>query len=132
VYGGGGIAPDVSVVLPRVSGVALRLPRDVYFDFANRYVSSHSGVTMSFTAGDGELRQFADFIRQDRRVEFTQAEFDSSAEAIATGIEVEVAARLRGVRGEYQMRLRRDPQLKKALELLAGAKSTDEMLGRLQ
>ncbi len=131
VYGGGGIAPDVQVSLPRISGLALRLPRDVYFDFATGYVNSRPNVTMDFVADDSVLRLFKDFLRGERQLDFTEAEFDSAREAIATSLEIEVAGKLKGIRGEYQMRLRRDPQLQKALELLRDAESTDDMLVRL-
>lgn len=131
VYGGGGIAPDVQVSLPRLSGLALRLSRDAYFDFATSYVNSRPSLTMDFVADESVLRLFEDFLRSDRQLDFTEAEFDSSREAIATSIEIEVAGKLKGIRGEYQMRLRRDPQLQKALELLSDAKSTDDMLARL-
>ncbi|MEO0079503.1 MAG: hypothetical protein ABIK44_02345, partial [candidate division WOR-3 bacterium] len=62
---------------------------------------------------------------------FTDAAFDSSAEVIAGQIEVEVASKLHGIRGAYQMRLRRNPAVHKAIELLEGAGSTEAILKRL-
>jgi carboxyl-terminal processing protease len=128
LYGGGGIAPDLVVPYEKLSGLAVRITRDAYFDYAVSYVNAHPGTTPSFSAGDAVLTDFSQFLATTKELSFRPAEFDSSREYIAEQIEVEVAGKLRGVRGEYQVRLRHDPQVRRAVELLNAASSTGQIL----
>lgn len=131
LYGAGGIAPDVYVPYQRLTGLAARVTRDAYFDFAVLYNHTHKGLDLDFEAGDEVLAQFADYLRENKKMSFSVAEFDSAREFIAGSIETEVGAKLQGTRGEYRMRLRRDSQVRKAVELLTGARSTEQLLRAL-
>jgi len=132
VYGGGAIAPDVFVPEAKPAGLAARVVRDAYFDFAVDYVNSHPGVTMEFEADGKVLDQFKEYLRTEKKVQFTDAAFDSSAEAIAGQLEIEVASKLHGIGGAYQMRLRHNPSVHKAIELLERASSTEQILKGLR
>lgn len=132
LYGGGGIAPDIYISPEKITGLALRIPRTAYFDFTAEYVNNNPGLTMEFKADDKILEEFEDYLRTRKKLEFTEAEFDSSRAVIAELIEIEVGGKLDGLHGEYQMRLRRDPAVKRAVEILTPAASTEGLLKRLK
>lgn len=130
VYGGGGIAPDVNVEYLKRTHLAQRLTTEI-FDFAVEYANSHRESGMDFRADDAVMRQFAEWLRTVKKLEFTQAEFDSSRQVMAYNIEVEVAGKLGGTKAEYAARLRGDPAAAKAVELLKSAQTTEDILSRL-
>jgi carboxyl-terminal processing protease len=132
VYGGGAIVPDVHVAYTRLSPLAARMTRDVFFDFAVDYVNSHPGLTADFRADKAVIDQFHDYLKTTKKLEFTQAEFDSSQSIFVREVEREVAAKLLGMRGDYQARMRSDEHVKKAVELLKPVQSTAELLKGLK
>lgn len=132
VYGGGAVLPDVYLPYEKLSSFEMKVNRDAFFDFAVQYVRQHPGLDMSFSATPAVLAEFADFLRTNRKMEFTAAQFDSASTWFATSIEREVAAKIGGIRADYEMRLRRDPQVKRAVELLSAAKTNEGMLKALQ
>ncbi len=131
VYGGGAIVPDVYLGYERLSGFAIRVNRDAYFDFSVDYYNGHPGLTLDFVADEPVLARFKTYLRDEKKLEFTDAAFDSARDWFATSIEREVGGKIAGMRGDY-IRLRRDPHVKKAVELLASAGSSAEMLARLK
>ena len=78
------------------------------------------------------LDQFRDYLKTTKKFEFTQAEFDSSKTIFVREIEREVAAKLLGMRGDYQARMRWDEHVKKAVELLKPVRSSAELLKGLK
>jgi len=132
VYGGGGIVPDVYVAYAKFTPLAARMTRDAFFDFAVDYTNSHPGLTADFRADKAVLDQFKDYLKTTKKLEFTQAEFDSSQSIFEREIEREVAAKLFGMRGDYQARMRTDEHVLKAVELLRPAQSLDDLLKGLK
>ncbi len=132
LYGGGGIAPDIYLPAEKITGLAARIPGFAFFDFTTEYVNAHSGLTMDFRANDKILEEFKNFLRQRKKLEFTDAEFDAIREIIAEMIEIEIGGKIDGLHGEYQMRLRRDTYVKKSIELLESASSTKAILNRIK
>ncbi len=132
LYGDGGIAPDIYIEPEKITGLAARVPGGAFFDYATEYVNSHPDVTMEFIVNDRILAEFKNYLRNRKKLEFTDAEFDASRDAIAQMLEIEVGGKIDGIHGEYQMRLRQDPDLKKAIEVLKSATSTAEILKRLK
>jgi carboxyl-terminal processing protease len=132
VYGKGGIAPDVYVAYTKLSPLAARMTRDAFFDFAVDYTNSHPGLTADFRADSAVLDQFRDYLKTTKKLEFTQAEFDSSQSIFVREIDREVAAKLFGMRGDYQARMRSDEHVKKAVELLKPVQSSAELLKGLK
>ncbi len=131
VYGGGAIAPDVYLPYEEMSNIEMSASRAL-FDFAVDYVNQNPDLDMNFEASDAVLARLRDYLRDERELEFTDAEFDSSRDYFVWQIEREVGSKLEGVRGGYQLQLRRDPHVKKALELLAAVETNEELLNRLQ
>ncbi len=132
VYGGGAIVPDVYVPYAKLSPLAARMTRDAFFDFAVDYTNSHPGLSADFRADQAVLDQFRDYLKTTKKFEFTQAEFDSSKTIFVREIEREVAAKLLGMRGDYQARMRWDEHVKKAVELLKPVRSSAELLKGLK
>ncbi len=131
VYGGGAIVPDVYLPYEELNEFEATVGRDAYFDFAVEYANGHPGITMEFTADELVLGQFRSYLRDVKEMEFEDAGYDSSLEFLARQLEREVGGKIEGMRGEYQMRLRRDPQIARALELLRPASTNQEMLTTL-
>ncbi|HDQ99533.1 MAG TPA: S41 family peptidase [candidate division WOR-3 bacterium] len=131
VCGGGAIVPDAFVQYELRNEFEMRLTRSVFFDFAIEYKDDHRDLTMDFVADDRVLDRFRSYLRDVKEVEFTDIEFDSAREHLAGEVEREVGGKLLGMRGEYQMRLRNDVHLKRAVELLSSAGSTRQMLSSL-
>jgi carboxyl-terminal processing protease len=132
VYGGGGIVPDVYVGYTKLTPLAARMTRDAFFDFAVEYTNSHPGLSADFRADNAVLEQFRDYLKTTKKVEFTPAEFDSSRSIFVREIEREVAAKLFGMRGDYQARMRTDEHVRKAVELLRPSQSLAELLKGLK
>jgi len=132
VYGRGGITPDVYLAYARLSPLAARTTRDAFFDFAVDYTNAHPGLTADFRTDKAVLDQFRDYLKTTKKLEFTQTEFDSSETIFAREIEREVAAKLLGMRGDYQARMRWDEHVKKAVELLKPVQSSAELLKGLK
>lgn len=131
VYGGGAIVPDVYLGYERMTELEALVNRSAFFDFAVEYNNSHPGLTVEFTAGPRVLDQFRRYLRDVEELEFEDAEFDSSAEFFAGQIEREVAGKIAGMRGEYEARMRRDPHVQRAIELLRPVQTSRELLEKL-
>jgi carboxyl-terminal processing protease len=131
VWGRGAIVPDIYVPYEKLTSLAARVTRDAYFDFAVDYVNVHPDVAQDLTAGDEVIEEFRQYLKTKKRLEFTSAEFDSSRDFIAGQIEREVAGKSKGLWGEYQARMRRDPQVSRAVALLRPARNTAELMKNL-
>lgn len=131
VYGGGAIVPDVYLGYEQLNELEARVTRSAYFDFAVEYNNGHPGLTVEFEAGPAVLAEFRRYLRDVEELDFEDADFDSSGEYFAGQIEREVAGKIAGMRGEYQARLRRDPHVKRAVELLRSAESNQALLEKL-
>jgi carboxyl-terminal processing protease len=132
VYGGGAIVPDVYVAYPKLSPLAARTTRDAFFDFAVEYTNSHPGLTAGFQADKTVLEQFSNYLKTTKKLEFTPTAFDSAESIFVREIEREVVAKLLGMRGDYQARMRRDEHVLKAIELLKPVRSSEELLKGLK
>jgi carboxyl-terminal processing protease len=132
VYGGGAIVPDVYVAYAKLSPLAARTTRDAFFDFAVDYTNAHPGLTADFQADKAVLDQFRDYLKTTKKLEFTATEFDSAEGIFVREIEREVVAKLLGMRGDYQVRMRRDEHVLKAVELLKPVRSSEELLRGLK
>jgi carboxyl-terminal processing protease len=136
VYGGGGITPDV-FVLPEtltpeeVESVRNLIPRIgrlylAIFNFAVEYVRSHPSLEVGFEVSDADLdRLFAALPQWEAEV--SRDDFDRSRRFIRYQLEREIASQAWGDDGEFLQMRGYDRQLERALELLAGVDSTEEL-----
>jgi len=136
VYGGGGITPDV-FVLPEtltpseVESVRNLIPRigrlyTAIFNFAVEYVRAHPSLEVGFAVSDADLdRLFAALPQWEAEV--SRDDFDQSRRFIRYQLEREIASQAWGDDGEFLQMRGYDRQLERALELLAGVGSTEEL-----
>ena len=132
VYGGGAIVPDVYVAYAKLSSLAARTTREAFFDFAVDYANTHPGLTADFRADSAVLEQFRDYLKTTKKMDFSPADFDSSQGIFVREIEREVMAKLLGMRGDYEARMRRDEHVLKAIELLKPVRTSQELLKGLK
>jgi carboxyl-terminal processing protease len=127
IYGAGAITPDVYIPYERLSDLESKLiTKSVVFDFANKYVVKHPDIQHGFKA-TADLRQAVKDLAISKGIKFTDAQFDSSTKFINQEIEREIALKLWGTNGEYEARMKYDPQVQKAIDLLTKAKTNDDL-----
>ncbi|MCX7994935.1 MAG: S41 family peptidase [candidate division WOR-3 bacterium] len=119
VYGNGGVTPDI-IVEPRK---LTKLETDIwvkgyYFDFAVHYTSTHKDIDKDFVVDERMLDYFATYLKEKKKMDFTQAQFDSAKIGIADRIKQEIALNLFGRKEMYRLRVNSDPLVKKAVEML--------------
>ncbi len=131
VYGKGGIAPDIYLPYSPLPKFISRINQALFFDFAIRYKARHKELKMPVRVGPEVINEFKEFL-MEKKVEFTPAEFDSSQEVIAENIEREIASKLEGVKGEYEVRLKYDPHIKKAVSLLSRVTSQKDLFAEIK
>jgi carboxyl-terminal processing protease len=137
VYGGGGITPDVFVsaetlseseiegvrnISPRIGRLSVAL-----FNFAVEYVRDNPGLELGFEVTAADLdRLYAALPQWDAAV--PREDFDRALRFIRYQLEREIALQAWGDDGEFLQMRRYDRQLERALELLATAGSTAELI----
>jgi carboxyl-terminal processing protease len=132
IYGGGGIAPDFYLTYQRATDLEVKLlTQGVVFDFAVKYTVYNKNIKRDFTVTDEMLEEFKKLVRE-KKIEFTDAKFDSSKQYITHEIEREIKAKLFGMNGDYEVRLRYDDQVQKAITLLEKAKTTTDLFKEIK
>jgi carboxyl-terminal processing protease len=140
LLGGGGIAPDVFVMpetLAREEEAAVRaLYRQAgalnvaIFNFAVRFVGTHTALQPGFAVGEADLAEFIDAL-PGWGVEVEREAVLRARRFVVRQLEQEIALRAWGERGRFLHERRHDTQLARALELLRGVTSTEELLARV-
>ena len=137
VYGGGGITPDVLVgpetlAPPEVEGVRNLFPRfgrfsTALFNFAVAYVREHPALEPGFALTDADLERL--FVSlPEWEAEVSREDFDLARRFVRYQLEREIALQAWGDRGEFLQSRVYDRQLQRAMELLEGVRTTDELL----
>ncbi len=130
VFGNGAIVPDIIVEPPKPTELARRLDFSVIRDYALRYAHQHKDLSRDFQVTPEMLSEVQGMIK-NKKIEFTQAQFDSSRIYIEQWIKSEIAFDLFGDKGRYELGvLPYDEQVKKAVELLKGVNTTQELFRR--
>lgn len=127
VFGDGGIGPDIPVRSARLR----RLDSEVilkgyFFDFVVKYTAAHKDIDRSFRVGPPVLDEFARYLR-GRKMEFTDAQFDSSRAYFTQRLHHDIAANLWGVKEGYRINLGYDSLVIKATALLKEVKSQKDL-----
>ncbi|MEO0072534.1 MAG: S41 family peptidase [candidate division WOR-3 bacterium] len=131
LYGGGGIAPDIYLPYPKASELEAKLLQSgAFFDFAVKYVAYHPKINENFVASDEVLAEFKEYLKT-KKIEFTDETFEQSKEYIRGELTREIHGKLFGIAGEYRVRLKNDPQVRRAIELLRGANTASDLLKHL-
>ncbi len=65
VYGGGGIVPDIIIQEDKLNPIEINLERkELFFDFAVKYISQHPNLPRDFEVDDQVISQFRDFLKE--------------------------------------------------------------------
>lgn len=142
VRGGGGITPDISVRpdahLSKNSIKLLSHPNRFGFSFAANYASRHKKLGSdedtfidSFEITDKIFTDFKSFVNKSD-FEIDDESIESDKEYLKNMIKSEISGALFGRNGRYKVRLQKDNQLLRALELLPDAKKLSEAPAVLQ
>lgn len=127
VRGGGGINPDVKVELPRLNRLETDLERKgLFFKFAVKYTAAHPGLSREFAVDATLMGEFKKLLAEDK-VEYTPAEWDSSAAYVRRALKREIISKQFGEKARFAFWLEDDLQVQKAADLLERNKD----LGRL-
>lgn len=65
VYGGGGIVPDIIIQDDKLKPIEINLERkQLFFDFAVRYISQHQDLPKDFEVGQEMISEFKEFLEE--------------------------------------------------------------------
>ncbi|HUF77209.1 MAG TPA: S41 family peptidase [Longimicrobiales bacterium] len=136
VYGGGGITPDLFVAPETLSpdeieGVRRLIPRFgrvtvALFNHAVEYVRRNPELEPGFRISDAELDEFYGSLPEEARG--SPADFDRARRFVRYQMEREIALQAWGEVGQFQQSLQYDRQLQRALEVLEGVRSPQDLL----
>ena len=134
VYGGGGIAPDISLeesamTMPEIIYKLSRLNKNYMLKFADRFVSGNPKVTQDQTkfvfeyqVTDPVLEQFYLFLRNAGELQL-EKEARASSAALKFALKREIAGRVWGDNGRFMVAVLGDIQVRKSVEYFAQAEN---------
>jgi carboxyl-terminal processing protease len=133
VRGGGGIAPDVVISLPKYTPFQeTLLRRDIFFPFeigvggfARHYLGRKPTITREFTADDEVIREFRRYLDQ-QGIRFTEADVTENQRWIQQKIRREIMLSSFGAGEGYKVALEDDVQVQKAVEVIPDAQKLYE------
>lgn len=132
IYGGGGIAPDYYMQYERLNDLESKLvTQGVFFDFTVKYTAYHKDIKPDFIVTDAMIEDFKNLVRE-KKIEFTEGKFDSSQSYIKQEIERELKGKLGGMNADYEVRVKNDVQIQKAITLLQKANSNQDLFKEIK
>jgi carboxyl-terminal processing protease len=119
VRGGGGIMPDEAVYPPEVSRFKAALEGSASFtSFATDYTQNHP-VTAEFEVTPALLDDFHTFLAE-HGIQPSVAQWSSDLDFIRNRLKTEIFNQTLGVAKGDEVEAQRDPQIQRAVELIAG------------
>jgi hypothetical protein len=101
------------------------------FNFAVEYVREHPALEPGFALSDEDLEQL--FVSlPEWEAEVSRVDFDRARRFVRYQLEREIALQAWGDRGEFLQSLAYDSQLERAMELLEGIRTPDELLNSVR
>jgi len=130
VTGGGGIAPDIVVEMPKLTKFQQLLFRDDVFypaetgvgGFTRYYLGSKPAITKDFEADDNVMRTFREYLGK-HNVRYTEPELAENLDWIKRKIKQEVFMSTFDQQEGFKVLLEADPQVQKAVEALPQARA---------
>jgi carboxyl-terminal processing protease len=123
VYGGGGIAPDIKVEIPRLNKFqTLLLSKAAFFMFVRRYNTNHETPEKEFAVNETILNDFRYHLNSSN-LEYQEPDFLENLDFIKRQIKYEYVLSHFGQEEAQKVFLAGDPQVAKALEVLPQAKA---------
>ncbi len=116
VHAGGGITPDKEVEMGTLDSflINLRFRTSAFFRFAIAYSNTHSDISREFKADKNVLKAFKKFLKE-KKIQFTDKEFEKNNAYIRTTIEQEILSAKFGLEAGARRFLKIDEQFKKAV-----------------
>src|SRR5262249_8002075 len=125
VYGGGGITPDVKIATTKSNRFQDSiLQHYTFFNFAKRYVINHH-PTKGFEVDDVVMQDFRKFMDEEK-IPYTEADLLENNDWVRSSIKSEIFVDAFGQEEGLKVRAEADPEVVKALDLLAQAKALAE------
>lgn len=138
VLGGGGITPDVLVMPDTLSTVEIEgiqeldrfagLFMPAVFNFAVRYLQEHPTLGTDFRLTAGDLEEFGSLM-PEWGLELSSEGFRKAERFIRFQLEREIALQAWGDAGEFRRTLPADRAVQKAMDLLAGVSTVQDLFG---
>jgi len=130
VYGGGGITPDESIKTPELNHFQIALMgsnsianlNSPSINFAKAYFAKHNSIPKDFVVDDNVLNEYKAFLR-NRKVEFTDKDFEENAEWLKDSIKLDLFNVQFGQNESMRVRAATDPEVQKALTFLPQAQA---------
>jgi len=133
VYGNGGITPDIMIESRKLTKFETDIwIKGYFFDFAVHYTNTHKDLNKDFVVDNKVLDYFATYLKEKKKMDFTQAQFDSAKTALAERIKQEITLNLFGRKEMYRYRTGNDPLVQKAVELLKEVGSQKELFRNIK
>lgn len=137
VYGGGGIPPDLFVSPDTLSDAEVRGVRRLFmsagafsqaiFNGAVAYLQEHPDLEPGFGLSADDLDEFfAELSEWDPEV--SRTDFEAAERYVRYHLEREIALQRWGEAGRFRQSLRYDRQVARALEVLSGVDTPEELL----
>ncbi len=137
LYGGGGITPDLAVLPDTLSSAEQEAVQRVFrsagvfatalFNFAVSYVQQHPGLGVGFEPSSSDLDRFFDYLVEEHEVELDRADYTTAIRFVTYQLEREIALQAWDRLDAFQQVRDQDAQLLKAIELLRGSESPQDL-----
>jgi carboxyl-terminal processing protease len=128
ITGGGGIVPDLVMVPELLNDFETELLREsIFAKFASRYTVAHPDLRRPVRVGPSVVGEFDDFLAE-QEIEYSSEELEESTDFVLRRIDQEISLKLFGRDEAYRASIESDPLIRKAIELLSGADSFEELL----
>jgi carboxyl-terminal processing protease len=130
VFGEGGINPDLTFKPPKPGKLETEAYiKGYFFDFVVKYTAQHKDIGKDFMADGKVLNEFADYLH-GKKLEFTEAQFDSARTYFAQRLKHDIFADLWGPKEGYRIGVAADSLVIKAAALLKEVKSQKDLFRR--
>ena len=130
VYGGGGITPDVQFSAPKANDFqVLMARRDVFFQFATRYLAENKSITHEFEVTPQVVDRFKKFL-DELKVDYEAKDLEANLDFVKQRIKIQLVLVQFGMNDAYRVEAVYDPSIKKAIEMLPLAGSMLETTKR--
>ena len=138
LYGGGGITPDISVLLDTLSSIEEEAVQGILrstgsftaslFNYAIKYIQDNPNLLGVVQLKDSELNLFYENLLKDSESRLERSTLESGRRFIKYQLEREIALRAWGPEGAFEQTWSTDSQILRALEVLERAKSPEQLV----
>ncbi|MEO0144829.1 MAG: S41 family peptidase [candidate division WOR-3 bacterium] len=129
VYGGGGIVPDIVIEQKSEPQIIVKMIGEGLFnEFAGEWKKKNPNIT-NFEMNEDIYNEFKKFAEKKG---YSSSELDAVKDKIIKNLDISISEMINGSKGRYEKLLKYDDVVKKAIEALSKAKSTDDLFNYLK